>query len=236
MSLSFQSQIQLDGLADEQITSNFEVIMPKLKLLSDDDDSIYSKALGFIGADTYAPIVEEVVFGVRNFKTTTRRVRTGWCNVPEDIENYHDVSLTFFCSNNMLTAYYLAKWKSLIFNDEGEYYNLMTNYKKNIEIEFFGPGSIGILDVMKAGKFTLVGCFPYSQENYVLKYEPEPKRLRITQKFKVDKITFSRSDAKAAITKELISAPSTIVSSAVGKISDSIFGTGSQYSVQDTYS
>ena len=38
--------------------------------------------------NAYTPIVEEIVFGVRNFGTNSRRVRTGWCNVPDDIQNY----------------------------------------------------------------------------------------------------------------------------------------------------
>lgn len=237
MSLRFQSQLQVDNIADTQLDNQFEVIMPSLPLLSDKSTSWTSLSgiLNNTGLSTYTPIVEEITFGVKNFTTDTRRVRTGWCNVPADIENYRDVTLTFYCSSGMLTQYYLAAWKSLIFDADGEYYNPMAVYKKNIEVFFYGAGNIGAI-VPEAAHYTLKGCFPYSQEIYKLKYSNEPQRLRITQLFKVDAVVANYNTAKSSIISETITSPLSAVSNVVYNAATNIFGGGaSKYSADDVY-
>lgn len=227
----------IDCLPDEQIENQFEVIMPTLPLTgqyqSGKDANIVSKALtGISNAMTsYTPIVEEITFTPRNFKTTTRRVRTGWCNVPEDIENYGDVSITMFCSSGMLTQYYLNAWKNLVFDQDGEYYNPMSVYKKNIEVFFFGPGNVGAV-VPPVAHFTLVGCFPYNQDTYKLSYKDNPQRLRLTQKFKVDLIRADQTYAKSSIIAEMVTSPTSLIDKAITSLSSS----ASEYSTLDTYS
>lgn len=236
MSLRFQSQMEVSGLPDEAINSTWEVLMPKIDI-SDPYSSIAGN--GGIGAvmslftsslTTYQPVVEQISFGVTNFKPQTRRVRTMWCNVPEDIENYHDVNITMFCSAGMLTQYYMAAWRSLVYNAEGEYYNPMSVYKKNIEVFIYGPGNVGITGLAMA-HFTLQGCWPVSQDDYKLEYSDNPKRLTITAKFKVDKVVYAGSEANKAMVTELITSPTSIVDKAI----TTLFNESSNYNVYDTY-
>ena len=240
MSLRFQSQLQVNALPDEQIESNFEVVMPKLSLTDDSrnipvsagNKSWFSSILSTLGGTftDYTPIVEEITFTPKSFKTETRRVRTGWLNVANDIENYGDVNITFFCSAGMLIQYYLDAWRRLIFNNDGEYYNPMQVYKRNIEVYFFGPGNIGAV-TPKAAHFTLKGCFPYSQDSYKLAYKDNPQRLRISTKFKVDKIVTDESVATSSIISETVTSPTGIVDKAISNL----FMSSDDYSVQDTY-
>jgi hypothetical protein len=235
MSLRFQSAIQVAALPDEQIDNQFEVIMPTLNLVDyDANESICNSNTGLIsptGIFTYTPIVEEITFGTRNFKTATRRVRTGWCNLPDDTENWKDVSITMFCSAGMLTQYYLNAWKALVFNTNGEYFNPMKVYKKNIEVFIYGPGNVGV-QTLATGHYTLVGCFPYDQDNYKLRYSGDPKRITLTQRFKVDRVMFESTCAKKAVIEELVTSPLSLMDKAVNIVMDN---SGSTYNTTKTY-
>lgn len=237
MSLRFQSQLQIDSIPDSQLENQFEVIMPTLSLLADKSSNwtSISGILNKTGLSDYTPIVEEITFGVKNFTTDTRRVRTGWCNVPADIENYRDVVITFYCSSGMLIQYYLAAWKNLIFNSDGEYYNPMKVYKKNIEVYFYGAGNLGAI-VPEAAHYTLKGCFPYSQEVYKLSYSNEPQRLRVTQSFKVDAIVADSNNAKSSIISETITSPMNALGNIASNVVGSLFGSEEAgYSPEDVY-
>ena len=185
MGLRFTSQLMIDNLPDEQFTDQFEVIMPALPLDGDNNRGFLSNLTGMI----YRPIVEEITFGFKNFSTDTRRVRTGWYNVPKDIENYHEVKISMFCSSNMLTQYYLEAWRDLIFNPVGEYYYPGSHYKKNIEVFMYGSGGNSAVTSFFMPKFhyTLKGCFPCSQEDFKLEYTDNPQRFRISTNFKLKK-------------------------------------------------
>lgn len=236
MSLRFQSQLAVDLLPDSQSTDQWEVVMPTLQLTSNQETSWTSLAglANNLSGGSYTPVVEEITFGVRNFKSDTRRVRTGWCNVPSDIENYQDVSITMFCSSGMLTQYYLDTWKSLVFNEEGEYYNTMAYYKKNIEVYFYGTANAG-LALSPIAHYTLVGCWPSQQDSYKLSYDDNPKRLRILQIFKCDKIVIDKSYKTSSIIKEMVTAPSSIVDNAISSLTNTI-SPNSDYNVTKTYS
>lgn len=243
--LRFQSQLQIDSLPDEQIENQFEVIMPTLYLNDDNArqaldgkwttvSGIWNniKSAASNALYSYTPIVEEITFGVRNFGTNTRRVRTGWCNVPDDIQNYTDVNITFFCSSGMLVQYYLESWKKLIFDDAGEYYNPMRMYKKDIEVYFTGPGAINTSWTSSA-HYSLKGCFPYEQDTYKLAYTNDPKRLTLTARFKMDKIVFDSDMKTKAIVTELATSPLSIA----GKALDGLLGPGDTRSnITDIYS
>ena len=243
--LRFASQLQINNLPDEQLENNFEVIMPALPLGTTTPTSNLPTALGraissavnavssLANTTSYTPIVEEIVFGVRNFKNTTRRIRTNWVNIPEDIENYHEVSITMFCSAGMLTQQYLAVWKSMIFNVDGEYYNPMTYYKKNIEVFFYGPGgSIG-MSQPAVSHFTLQGCYPVLQDDYKLGYSQSPKRLRLTQRFRVDRVVASNDLAQTAMRNELLTSPQNILNDYTNKLLGA--RSASQFDSQTTY-
>lgn len=232
MSLRFSSQLQVDNLPDEQITDQFEVIMPELSL----DGKNRTGIGGFFGALAgikYRPIVEEITFGHMNFVTDTRRVRTGWYNVPKDIENYHEVGITMFCSTNMQTQYYLEAWKRLIYNPEGEYYYRGSHYKRNIEVYIYGPAGNGIVGELLSPKchYTLKGCFPFAQDDFKFKYSNEPERFRILAKFKVDAITKDESVYWKAGLAEAITSPTSLLDHAITNIT----GQSDTYSMEETY-
>ena len=237
MTLRLQSQLTLDSLSDPQLESSFEVVMPTLKIGSTEESTktnLFGLELGNVlselaGKD-YTPIVEEITFGTLSFGSDARRVRTGWLNVPKDIQNYPEVKITMYCSNGMLTQYYLETWKHLVFNEDGEYYNQANEYKKNIEVYFYGPGNVGA-GMPLAAHYTLVGCFPTKQKEYGLKYSGSPQRLRLTQSFKMDKILFDMNLMKSSIIEELVSAPLTIADRAISSLSDA----PSTYKLNETY-
>ena len=234
--LRFQTAPQVQALPDEAIDSTFECIMPKIDIANPYGNLASNGALGAVmnmftsALTTYQPIVEEIVFGVTNFKTNTRRVRTMWCNVREEMQNYHDASIRCFVSANMLTQYYLAAWRSLVYNEESEYYNPMSVYKKNIEVFVYGPGNIGISGIA-AAHFTLKGCWPATQDNYRFEYKDEPQRMRITAQFKVDKVVYNGMTARTAMVAELATSPTSILD----KATTLLFNESSNYSTFDTY-
>jgi len=71
-----------------------------------------------------------------------------------------------------------------------------------------------------AAHYTLVGCFPTSQTPYSLKYSSNPRRLTLTQTFKMDKILFDMNLSKSSIIEELVGAPLTIADRAISSLSD----------------
>lgn len=241
MSLRFTSQLMIDNLPDEQITDQFEVIMPELNIIPDDDTNIIDYENGKVPVGEtgwfsgymykYRPIVENIQFGLMNFKTDTRRVRTGWYNVPSDIESYHDLKITMFCSAAMTTQHYLDAWKALIFNKRGEYYYPGNNYKKNIDVFIFSSGGSGISgSAIPKTHYTLQGCFPYLQDDYQFEYTDDPKRFTITATFKVDNIVKDKNSAKATAITELVTSPTSMLDKAISKLSSS-----GEYSIESTY-
>ena len=116
------------------------------------------------------------------------------------------ITMKKYCSVGMLTQYYLETWKNLVFNQDGEYYNQANFYKRNIEVYFYGVGNVG-QGLPLAAHYTLVGCFPTKQSPYKLRYSSSPKRLVLTQSFKMDKILFDMSLYKSSMITELVSAP-----------------------------
>ncbi|MBO4622553.1 MAG: hypothetical protein J5691_01565 [Bacilli bacterium] len=239
MSLRFASQLAIDNLPDEQLTDQFEVIMPALDISGTD-----AANLSFLGLDLYSyrPIVEEITFGQMNFSTEPRRIRTGWYHVPKDIESYHDCKMNFFCSANMTAQYYMDAWRALIFNKEGEYYYPGNHYKKNIDIFVYGPGGTGGIgnalarvgvnmdQITPRCHYTLQGCWPVGQDDYRLAYADDPKRFRLTVTFKVDNIVRDTSTQRAAVRNEFITSPTSILDNALSSMISS-----SEYNVEETY-
>ncbi len=243
MSLRFQSQLMIDNLPDEQLNDQFEVIMPELPLILPEGDATkastlgkFTGMLGFGKQVNYRPIVEEITFGTMNFSTDTRRVRTGWLNVPSDIENWHDVAITMFCPASMATHMYLNTWKRMIFNRDGEYYNSMSVYKKNITVLVYGPAkSIG--SVFNAGtmQFTLKGCFPKTQEDFKFEYSDDPKRFRVLAHFSVDKVEYDEDLSRSAIIAESITSPTQVFDKLLSTgMSTSDYGVGTTYGTKNT--
>ena len=243
--LRFQSALQLDYLPDCSTEDRFEVIMPKLDLLNYSNNKasnncgcsalnlgkLWDKFSGVFGLSTYQPIVEEITFQPLTFKSETRRVRTGYYNVASDIEPYGDVSITMFCDANMLTQYYLSAWRGMIFNPDGEYFYPGSLYKKNIDVYVYGPGGIQA-EGLATCHFILMGCFPNSQENFKFKYSMNPKRINITQTFKVDKVCFKKQEAYSSIIQSTITSPSGLVDRAITNL---LSNGGTAYSINNVY-
>lgn len=232
MSLAFASQLQVDNLPDEQLNDQFEVIMPSLYLDGSDkkERGFFGKVFASASGLKYSPVVEEITFNSKTFKTDTRRVRTGWFNVPSDIENYKDVSITMFCPNSMLTQYYLEAWRNMIYNKEGEYYYPASNYKKNIEIYIYGAGGSTMSGLTYSMHYTLKGCFPYQQSDFKFVYSDNPKRLTITANFKVDAVVVDSSSLTRSLITNAITNPTSILDNVISGISNS-----SAYTLEDTY-
>lgn len=235
MSLRFTSQLMIDNLPDEQIENQFEVIMPAINIVSREKKYEYggvNKLVGFFAnkAFNYQPIVEEITFGHRNFQIDTRRIRTGWFGVPNDIEKFHDVKITMFCPATMETQYYLEAWRKLIFNDEGEYYYSFNNYKKNIDVYIYGPGgsTINALGWTNTCHLTLQGCFPFAEKDFEFEYTDDPKRFRILATFNVDNIKVDTSVAKRSVLEGIVTSPSSLFDKALS-------GDSSTYSIGETY-
>lgn len=243
--LRFQSALQVDYLADEATDDRFEVIMPKLDLLNDASNrascncscgslnfgTLWDKFSSVVGLTSYQPIVEEISFKPRAFKSEARRVRTGYYNVASDVEPYGDVSITMFCDANMLTQYYLSAWRAMMFNEEGEFFYSGALYKKNIDVYIYGPGNVQA-EALATCHFTLMGCFPSSQENYKLQYSMKPNRLTLTQTFKVDKVVFDLAKAYSSIIQNMVTSPSTLVDKAITNL---LTNGGTAYSVNNVY-
>lgn len=233
MSLRFTSQLNIDNLPDEQLDNQFEVIMPSIDIsFSETTLGLFKQLETMSSWYSYTPIVEEIVFGTRNFTTDSRRVRTGWFNVPNDIEKFHEAKITMFCPASMITQYYLEAWKKLIFNDQGEYYYPFSHYKKNIEIYIYGPmgNTAGITNLIPECHITLQGCFPFSQKDYEFEYKEDPKRLRILATFNVDNVKIDTSVGKNALNREFITSPTSILDKGLSMLNSS-----STYDIETTY-
>lgn len=183
MSLRFRSQLSVDLMPDEQIDNRWEVIMPKMNIEA-----------GFM-TYPYYPTVESIHFAPLGFKNSTNvRAVTSYYNVPVDKEDAKEANITMFCDTGMLAQYYIATWKKLIFNERFEFYYYPWQYKKDIIVLFYGAGS-----ATPTAKFVLKGCYPITQSDYELQYSRDPKRLRITQKFNVDRVIQDKSYSTPAI-------------------------------------
>lgn len=211
MSIRFRSQLQIDMMPDEQLDNRWEVVMPRL--------TIKSETLGGIGFP-YTPIVESIHFAPLGFKNSTDiRAITNYYNVPLDKEDSKEANITFFCDTGMMVQYYISKWKSMMFNSEHEFYYLPWQYKRDIYVFFFGMGS-----AVPVAQFILKGCYPIMQSDYELQYSREPKRLRITQKFNVDRVVMSEKYKTAAISSALLAG------NPLGAVADQLFASIGGYS------
>lgn len=236
--LRFQSQVEISSIADELVENQWEVLMPSLNIkdfnanICGCSNTFMSSISSVLGLEKYTPIVEQINFRPQSFKNTAQRVRTGWINLPEDKENYDIVTITMFCSAGMLTQYYLDAWKSMMFNEEGEFFYPSYMYKKNIEIYIYGPGNIQLEQASAVAHFTLQGAYPFSQEPYKFTYTNNPKRVRITASFRIDKIVWDKNLANSSIIQELLTSPTSLVDKAI----TTVFGRGNQqYSIDEVY-
>ena len=169
MSYNFRSQLQIDNLPDPMITNRWEVIMPELFLPN---------------GEKYRPIIEEITFAPLGFENSKNiRAITTYYNVPVDKQDAKEANITFYCDTNMTAQYYLKAWRSMIFNEEDEYYYLPYQYKRDILVYLYGLGTL-----TPTIAYRLKGCYPLLQDDFSFKYSKQADRLRISQKFNVDRV------------------------------------------------
>ena len=213
MSLRFQSQLSVDMMPDEQIDNRWEVVMPKMQLQTG------------IGINyPYYPIVESIHFAPLGFKNSTNvRAVTTYYNVPIDKEDAKEANLTMYCDTGMLAQYYIKSWKKLIFNEDHEFYYYPWQYKRDIYVLFYGFGG-----TIPTAKYILKGCYPITQSDFELQYTRDPKRLRITQKFNVDRVITDDSTMSKSILSTFVSGnPLGILSdTALAETTNSIYNGG----------
>ena len=215
MSLRFRTQLQVDMMPDEQVDNRWEVVMPKMRL--------ESKTLWGLGYPYY-PIVESIHFAPLGFKNSTNiRAITTYYNIPIDKEDAKEANITFYCDTGMLVQYYIQAWKDLIFNQEHEFYYYPWQYKRDIYVLFYGYGG-----TIPTAKYILKGCYPITQSDFELQYSRDPKRLRITQKFNVDRvITDTKTMTKSLLSTFVSGNPLGIVSdTVVAEAQDQIYNGG----------
>jgi hypothetical protein len=210
MSFRFQTAFQVENLPDEQNDNSFEVLLPQLDLFQTGKSSggFFSGLIGSFtgeGPCLYRPIVEGISFQPQAIKTEARRIRNYYINIPVDFDNMKTVDITLFCSQSMLSQYYLDAWQNLIFNKQGEYFNPVSKYKKDIEIYFYGAGNIGVSEVSAVAHFTMKGAFPISQSDYKLSYTDNPKRLTLLATFAYDRLVPDLKLAKKGFLLETLS-------------------------------
>ena len=134
--------------------------------------------------DQYRPIVEEITFAPLGFENSKNiRAITTYYNVPVDKQDAKEANITFYCDTNMRAQYYIRAWRAMIFNEEDEYYYLPYQYKRDILVYFYGLGSVSPIIT-----YRLKGCYPLLQDDFTLKYSKDAERVRISQKFNVDRV------------------------------------------------
>lgn len=210
MSLRFRTQLQVDMMPDEQVDNRWEVVMPKMNL-----------QLGELRVYPYYPIVESIHFAPLGFKNSANvRAVTTYYNIPIDKEDAKEANITFFCDTGMLIQYYIQTWKDLMFNQEHEFYYYPWQYKRDIYVLFYGYGG-----TTPTAKYILKGCYPITQSDFELQYSRDPKRLRITQKFNVDRvITDTKTMTKSLVNTYLSGNPLGILSDTIaGEVMNSTF-------------
>jgi hypothetical protein len=186
MSIKFQTQLSVDNIEDPMLNNMWEVIMPELDISAYTQSPVGLDA--WLGYKQFAPIVEEITFAPLGFKNSTDiRAGTTFYNIPLDKLDAKEANLTFYCDKQMKTQFYLKAWKDTIFNEEHEFYYLPYQYKKDIFVYFYGLTET-MATTTPVIQYCLKGCYPITQDDITLKYSKNADRLRITQKFNVDRV------------------------------------------------
>ena len=215
MGYRFQHQLQVDNLPDPMLDNAWEVIMPEidiLKYLSDNGEEA-SVTGSLFTSSRYAPIVEQIVFAPAGFKNSQDiRAVTHFYGIPEDTEEAKEINITFYCDTSLMVQHYLYAWREQIFNREHEFYYMPHQYKKDIIVEMYGT-----LNKVASVRYILKGCYPILQDDFELTYTRTPKRMRITQKFNVDRVELDEQLLKHSIGVELLNAPQNLFANSSGR-------------------
>lgn len=195
MGYRFQHQLQVDNLPDPMLDNAWEVIMPQIDIRQylgtneKDNENVSGKIWSLANSTIYAPIVEQIVFAPAGFKNSQDiRAVTHFYGIPEDTEEAKEINLTFYCDTSLMVQYYLYAWREQIFNREHEFYYMPHQYKKDIVVLMYGNHN-----TLASMKYILKGCYPILQDDFELTYTRTPKRMRITQKFNVDRVELDKT-------------------------------------------
>lgn len=225
--LRFQSQVQIDNLPDEQIDSKWECILPSIELDSSVGGIPYTPIVEEIVFRGTSFDNEEFRVATRFYNAPTDRQSFGectmtlfceqgmlpvyylqswrnlifdpmhqfyYCNVSANADK--NSSLNILSSNAANSNQYMKPKSESGYKNQ---INAISNWKKNIEIYFYGVGS-----VTPIAHATLYNAYPVSQGEFSLQYSLQPKRFRINCTFRYDNIIWDSSYRNTAIISSLL--------------------------------
>lgn len=219
--LRFQSQIMIDNLPDEQIDSKWECVLPSLNLDSSLGGILYTPIVEEVVFRGTSFANEEFRVGTRFFNLPSDRQSFGEVTMTLFCEQgmlpvyylqswrnliFNPIHQFYYC-NSRETADGKSIGMDILSSDIGNtgyikgssQLNAVSNWKKDIEIYFYGVGS-----VTPIAHATLYNAYPVSQDDYRLEYSMEPKRFRIGCTFRYDNLVWDSSYRNMAIISSLL--------------------------------
>ena len=220
--LRFQSQVQIDNLPDEQIDSKWECTLPSIELDTALGGVKYAPIVEEIVFRGTSFSNEEFRVATRFYTIPTDRQSFGECTMTLFCEQgmlpiyylqswrnlmFDPKHQFYYCNtSNENNAFKILSSNTNASVDRMEYnsayknqINAVSNWKKNIEIYFYGLGS-----VTPIAHATLYNAYPVSQGDYSLQYSLQPKRFRINCTFRYDNIIWDSSYRNSAIISSLL--------------------------------
>lgn len=242
--LRFQSQVSIDNLPDEQLDSKWECVMPSINLDSALGGIPYSPIVEEISFSSAGFENEEFRVGTRFFNLPSDRKSFGECNLTLFCEQgllpiyylqswrnlmFDPVHQFYYCNTRdakkgldilSTNGYKIAK--TILGSDQ---INATSNWKKDIEIYFYGVGN-----TTPIAHATLYNAYPVSQQPFKLEYNIEPKRFRIDCTFRYDNLVWDSSYRNTAIISSLLGGNpvGTLMDQGINAVSELLFNSSSQ--------
>jgi hypothetical protein len=220
--LRFQSQVMIDNLPDEQLDSKWECVLPSINLDTAFGGIPYTPIVEEIVFRGTSFSNEEFRVGTRFYNLPSDRQSFGeasltlfceqgmlpvyylqsWRNLIFDpVHQYYYCNARYDMDTNKSTGLEIlsSNGDKSVYMSGGSQINATSHWKKDIEIYFYGVGS-----VTPIAHATLYNAYPVSQGDYSLEYSMEPKRFRITCSFRYDNLVWDSSYRNTAIISSLL--------------------------------
>jgi len=222
--LRFQSQVQIDNLPDEQIDSKWECILPSINLDSSLGGIPYTPIVEEVVFRGTSFVNEEFRVATRFYNLPQDRQSFGEATMTLFCEQgmlplyylqswrnliFDPVHQFYYCNtrntgdNKGLEILANNGYKSTRFIKDSKGYNnqinAISNWKKDIEIYFYGVGS-----TTPVAHATLYNAYPVSQGDFSFEYKMDPQRFRINCTFRYDNLVWDSSYRNMAIISSLL--------------------------------
>lgn len=218
--LRFQSQLSIDNLPDEQLDSRWECVMPYINLDTGAGGIPYCPVVEEISFNPSGFENEEFRVGTRYFNLPSDRKSFGECSITLFCEQgmlpvyylqswrnliFDPVHQYYYCNNRNIDS---KKGLDILSSNgfgamatigRSGQINATSNWKKDIEIYFYGVGNTAPI-----AHATLYNSYPVSEQSYKLEYKVEPQRFRITCNFRYDNLVWDSSYRNMAIISSLL--------------------------------